>query len=359
MPRSGNPSMRAFACAVGTSLTTLLLVACGHEPAPQPSERPHPVRIATVERADTSNAVVVSGLVASRSERRLAFKAAGVVASVNVNEGMAVKQGDLLAELAPDEVESLQTQALEAEHKAARDLERARNLHERGLLSLQQVQDAESAFASAAAQARAARFTRDHARILAPADGLVLRRLAEPGETVSAGTPVLVMAAGNSGWVLRAGVPDRQALRLRVGDRADVSVDAWPGRIFSGRVQELAAASDAGTGTLSVEIAFGSGGLKLLSGLVGSARVDASVPARPGTAEALAIPVGALLEAEGNAAHVYLLDASNGTARRTDITTDGIDGSVVIVSGGLRRGDKVISEGAAWLRDGSPVDVIP
>lgn len=345
----------------GICLATALLAACGNEQAAPPGEKPQPVRVAVAAPANAENTISVTGLVAGKSERRLAFKASGVIASIKVNEGMTVRQGELLAELAPDEVESQQTQALEAEQKARRDVERARSLHERGLLSLQQVQDAESLLASATAQLRAARFTREHARIVAPANGLVLRRLAEPGETIAAGTPVLLLAAGDGGWVLRAGVPDRQAVRLRLGDRAEVRIDAWPGKAFSGRVHEIAAASDAGTGTLAVEIAFAGGNVRLLSGLVGSARIAASVPAAtaPGNTNSLAIPVGALLEADGDRAHVFVLDERKGTARRTDVTTAGIDGSVVLVNSGLQRGDKVISEGAAWLRDGSPVHVIP
>lgn len=342
-------------------LIPALLAACGTEQLPAPADAPQPVRVTTVEPVDTSQAIDVTGLVAGESERRLAFKASGVIAAVNVNEGVTVMRGAVLAELAPDEVESQQAQAQEAEQKARRDVERARNLQERGLLSLQQVQDAETALASASAQLRAARFTREHARIVAPSAGMVLRRLAEPGETIAAGVPVLVFADAGAGWVLRAGVPDRQAVRLRVGDRAEVRVDAWPDKAFAGRVHEIAAASDAGTGTLAVEIAFSGGGVRLLSGLVGSARITASVRTKSETTRhgTLAIPVGALLEAEGDAAHVFVLDETNAAARRVNVTTAGLQGDIVVITGGLQAGDKVVSEGAAWLRDGSAVNVIP
>jgi hypothetical protein len=58
-----------------------------------------------------------------------------------------------------------------------------------------------------------------------------------------------------NGWQVRAAVADRDVVRLAIGDRAQVTFDAFPGQAFAARVLRLAAASDAATGTYDVELA--------------------------------------------------------------------------------------------------------
>lgn len=106
----------------------------------------------------------------------------------------------------------------------------------------------------AAAQLRSARFNRGHARISASTDGVVLYRLAEPHEMVSAGQPVLTVSSGTRGYVLRAAVADRELLSLRMGLAASVRLDAAPEGELAGQVTQLSRAADPATGLFQVEI---------------------------------------------------------------------------------------------------------
>lgn len=343
--------------AISLLLISALLAAC--DPAPEPAaEQLQPVKVtgaAPAGRAADSN---VHGLVAARDELRLAFKVGGVISRLAVNEGDAIRAGQVLAELAAAEVDAQVTQAREQAAKATRDLARAEDLFARGLIARQPLEDARTAADISGAQLAAAEFNRDHARIVAPGNGVVLRRLAEPGETVAAGTPILVVASTGRGWVLRAGVPDRLAVQLRKGDPARVVINAWPELELPGRILEIAAASDNATGTLAVEVGFDSTGIAPRSGMVGRALLHP----RAGTATnagQLVIPVGAILEGDGQRAHVFVLDGDKQTVRRADITTGWLAGSKVTVTDGLKAGDQVVSEGAAWLLDGQRVRVIP
>lgn len=329
---------------------------CGtsESPAP-PAPPPQPVRVVAAAPLAAAETVRVSGLVAARDERRLSFKAGGVVARINFDEGDRVQGGAVLAEVALAEVDAQFTQAREQQAKAERDVVRLEDLHGRGLVARQPLDDARTALDVANAQLAAAEFNRQHARITAPGPGVVLRRLAEPGELVAAGTPVLLYAGDGGGWQLRAAVSDRSGVRLRLGDSAAVTLDAWPGRTFHGRIDRIAAASDAGTGTLGIEIGFAGDGLRMVSGLVGHAELTL----RGEREEPLAIPVGALLEGDGDRAHVYVLAADGGSVRRIDIRTGGIRQGQVVVREGLAAGDRVVTEGGAWLADGSAVRLVP
>lgn len=95
----------------------------------------------------------------------------------------------------------------------------------------------------AQATLRLARSQRANAVVIAPCDGVVKARTAEPGEVVAAGSPVLVLVDTASPW-LRVYVPESRYGLIRLGDRADVTVDSFPGVVFTGTVVEVASEAE-------------------------------------------------------------------------------------------------------------------
>src|SRR5262249_21623492 len=184
----------------------------------------------------------------------LSFKIGGVVARVLVDEGKAVRAGDTLAALDLREIDAGVTRARSAAEKADRDLARARRLYADSVATLEQTQNAQTGLDVARAELETATFNRRYAVIVAPASGVILRRTAEPGELVQSGTPTLTLGSSAGGIVMRAGLADRDAVRIALGDRAVVRFGALPGRTFEGHVTEIAAAADALTGTYRTEI---------------------------------------------------------------------------------------------------------
>jgi HlyD family secretion protein len=137
---------------------------------------------------------------------------------------------------------------------AAQDVDRARQAHEvakaqersarerLGLLlegsrpdqvdaARWQVTQAESALAQAQSRLR-------EARVVSPIDGVVLRKNLEAGETANPGVPILTLVNPKDVW-LRAYVPETEVGRLKVGDTATLRVDAFPNRVFTGRLIEI------------------------------------------------------------------------------------------------------------------------
>lgn len=332
---------------------TLVLAACGDEQVPPPSGQP--VRVTTVGSAGVAEVITASGLVRAREELALAFKTGGIIRALNVEAGQSVRAGQVLAALEMPELDAQLTQAEEAAAKAGRDLARATSLRERGLIALQAEQDAQTQYEMTAAALNAARFNREHAVIVAPADGVVLQKRAEARETVAPGQAVLVVGRADRGWVLRAGLSDREAVRVRPGDAATVTLDAWPGQRLTGRVRTVAAASDPRTGTVEVEVALPASGLRLVSGLVG--RVSLAPAAAP--AAALTVPLGALLEGNAGSAHVFVLGADRRHVVRRTVRTGALGADHILVLAGLVPGEQVVSEGAAWLNDGDAVRLLP
>lgn len=334
---------------------TLLLAACGEDSAPLPAGQP--VRLSTVGTAAGTEVITASGLVRAREELALAFKTGGILRELRVEAGQPVRAGQLLAALEMPELDAQLTQAEETLAKAERDLARASSLRERGLIAVQAEQDAQTQRDVAAAARDAARFNRTHAVISAPADGVVLQKLAEARETVAPGQPVLVVGRADRGWVLRAGLTDRDAVRVRPGQSATVTLDAWPAQRLNGTVRTVAAASDPRTGTVEIEVNLPANGQRLVSGLVG--RVSLSPAPAAASKAALSVPLGALLEGNAGSAHVFVLAADRQHVARRTVKTGALGPARIEILAGLAPGEQVVSEGAAWLNDGDAVRILP
>lgn len=336
------------------AIAVLPLAAAGCGNGPQDSQaRPTPVRVAPVGTAPMDPAIRAVGLLGTADEVRLSFKTGGVVAAVLVEQGAGLKKGQLLATLMQDEVAAALAQARALAAKADRDLARGRALAADEVATREQLENLMTAREVARAALRAAEFNARYSRIEAPGDGILLRRLAEPGELVAPGQPVLVAGLTGGGWIVRATLADRDIVRITPGTRATITVDAHPGRYFDGTVVEMASAADPRSGTYEVQLAVDARDARFLSGMVAKVEFDAAA-----ADDVLVVPVSALLEADGSAAVVYVVAPGEDVARRVDVRIGRLVGGHVEVLGGVKPGAQVVIEGAAYLRDGTLVRLV-
>jgi RND family efflux transporter MFP subunit len=350
--------MRPYSLGLAAIAATALLAACSDPQGPPDTESPPAaVRAAPVESVAVAQQTRAVGVLSPRDELRLAFKVGGVVDTVRVEAGDVVRKGQVLAELKRAEIDAAVDQAAEGVEKARRDLERARQLRRDEVATEEQVQDLTTAYNVARANLDATRFNAGFARIEAPSDGIVFERLVRGGELVQAGQPVVVLGSTTSGWVVRVGLADRDAVRMELGTAASVSFDAFPGRTFPGKVTRIGAAADRQTGTFEIEIAVEPQGARFARGLVAKVALPLA-PLAGVAASATVVPITALVDADGTRATVYVLDADGSTARRKEVELGAILGTQVIVTAGLAPGEPVITDGAAWLTDGRSVRAV-
>ncbi len=321
--------------------------------AARPAPAAAVVRVTPVSEAVVAPTVTATGTLSPKEAVALSFKIGGVVSRILVDPGATVRQGDTLAVLDLGEIDAAVARAQSATEKADRDLARAERLYGDSVFTLSQLQDTRTQAQVAHADLETALFNRRYAVITAPAAGVILERQAEPGELVSAGRPVLVLGSRARGSVLRVGLADRDVVRVHRGDAAVVRFDALPGREFRGRVGEIAAAAEPATGTYAVEVALPGAG-ELASGLVGQVEIQPSAGRR-----ATVVPIEALLEADGEEATVYVLSSDGASAERRRITIGFLAGDRVTVTRGLEGARAVITQGAAYLRDGQAVKEVP
>lgn len=321
----------------------LFLAACSggaEDQASATSEGPL-VEIVEVAPASAAGAIRTSGMVGYRREPVLAFTAAGIVGGIDVDSGDIVRRGQRLATLRRTGAGATVDEAALARANAERDLARTQELYERGFVSEARLEDARLAVARA----------RDSSVLTAPADGVILRRAAEPAQTVAAGTPVLVLGETGSGIVVRAPVASGDASRIRVGDAAHVRVN---GAERAGRVTRVGAKGDDATGAFEVEIEIAAPeGLR--SGMVAEAEIAAQATTAA-SQPTIIVPTLALLDARADQGIVYVLD-ENAIARRRAVRTAGVTQAGVIVVEGLSPGERVVAAGAAYVRDGESVRI--
>ena len=334
-------------------IITLLLTGCGQDVAPAKAES-QPVRVILVGNDSVASSDIATGLVGSQEEFRLGFKTGGLISRMLVEAGDSVRAGQTLATLDTTETDAQVRQVSESLNKARRDAERAEKLFKQGVLAEQVAQDARTQVAMMESNLSAARFNRQQAVIVAPANGVVLQRLAEAREVTAPGAPVLVVSRADQGWVLRVGLNDQAATRVKVGDTAQVSLTAYPGQVLTSQVKEIGAASDPRTGTVTVTLTLpNAAGLKYIAGQVGQAQLQS----KTASTQRLTVPLSAVLEGEGHRAKVYVIDDKN-KAQLKAIETGAIQESRVVVMAGLQNGERVVSEGAAWLNPGVPVRIL-
>jgi HlyD family secretion protein len=208
---------------------------------------------------------------------QLAPLTSGRLARLLKDEGDTVRRGDTVAVLNQPGLDALISQrraqaeaaalrvaevaAAQADSaRAANDLARARRLEQQNIISQQQYDGlvaaadaaaarlaarraASSEVAAARAAVAAALATRDELTIVAPEDGVILSRYANPGEALTTGAPILSLGLVHRPWI-RAYVGERYIGRVKVGQVATVRVDGYPGRAFPGRIVEIASQAE-------------------------------------------------------------------------------------------------------------------
>ena len=327
------------------------LAGCGKSDTPV-AEKPTPVRIQHASSGPAVPPIDTSGVVATKHEMRLSFKMGGVVRRIYVQEGDVVKKGQRLAEIELTEVGAQVEQARQMADKAARDLKRGENLYADQVISLEQLQDLRTQAAMASAQFKSAEFNLGYSVISAPRDGKVLRKLAEERELVPAGTPVLVFGESDRGYVVRAALADREIVHVKIGDKGEIRMDAFPGQPMPGTVVEIASAADERTGMFAIEVQFDSPPPRLVSGLVTRVTLEPTTD----TPALTYIPVSALVEGDGDHASVFVVD--DGKAQRREVRVAFITADRIALESGLATGEAVITDGALFLENGERIEIV-
>lgn len=357
MGQSANPFRQAAAL-----LAVILLGACAkHEPTPEPVRA---VRTMDVPSGTSQMQHEYPAEVKARVESRLAFRVGGKLVKRLVDVGDAVKPGQTLARLDPQDLQLGQdaARAALAAAKANLDIQEAefrryKELREQGFIGSLELERRESTLKAARAQADQAKaqatvqsHQAQYAELTADAAGVVLGVDAEPGAVVSAGATVLRVAQDGPRDVVFS-VPEDRAGRLRAAmmrqDALAVRLTGAQGQMVKARIREMGAAADPTTRTFLVKADIGTAPIRL--GQTATVLVD-----EPAMTGVIRLPLTAVFEHQGKST-VWLLDRKGLTVSAMPIEVAGADGNLVVVASGVKAGQTIVTAGVHALSPGQKV----
>lgn len=343
--------MKSFALAapllVGAS-TLILASGChrgpaGTNPASLPVAAVHVQKVESKERLATEEVV---GTVRAKLRAVVEAKISGRVEKMLVVPGQNVASGDLLAQLDAREVQAREDQAQAVYQQAEADWKRFSTLWDQKVLSRAEYDSAKSKFAVAQAALLEAQTMVGYAKVTAPFDGTITRKLADVGDLAAPGKPLLEMEDARA-LRLEADVPEAIVNNIKIGDRLPVRIAASESRL-EGVVSEIAPAADPNSRTFLVKL-----DLPSTAGLRAGQFGRASVPV--GKTSALRVPAPAVIQ-RGQMELVFV--AANGHAQLRIVKTGKRVGDEIEIVSGLDAGESVIVDDVAQLLDGQPISTL-
>ena len=328
---------------------SFLLAGCKPESQKEaPENHTLQVKLWEVELQEYKLPVRAAGMLSTTTDMKLSFKTGGIVKQLNVREGVSVRRGDILAVLDLSEISAQVNQARIGLEMAQRDLSRAKNLYQDSVVTLEQFQNASSAYELALSQKRIADFNLEHSRIKAPADGEIQKILVEANEVIAPGYPAILFASTESDWVVRVALTDKDIVKFSIGDSAHVEMDAFPDIHFPARITELGVIADPVTGTYEAELQILRSDPQFRTGYIARSYIYPTLSQR-----AVVVPLESLIGASDNRAVVYVY--RDGELSRRPVRTGRIINNLISVSEGLASGELVVTEGARYITKDSKV----
>lgn len=338
-------------------LLPLALAACGESPTSDPRTEAPLVRVSAIKDAAAASRSF-TGVVAARVQSDLGFRLGGKVSERLVDTGQAVKRGQPLMRIDPIDL-GLQARAQQEAVAAVRahakqtadDEARYRSLVAGGAVSVSAYDQSKAVADTARAQLKAAEAQADVARnassyavLLADADGVVVETLAEPGQVVSAGQPIVRLArAGQREAIVH--LPE--TLRPAVGSSAQARLYGNGRAAVAATLRQLSDAADSVTRTYEARY--------VLEGALAQAPLGATVTIEitdgAQSTPSLQVPVAALFD-PGKGPGVWAIEGTPAKAVWRSVQVLGLTDEMAQVKGDLKAGDPVVSLGAHLLREG-------
>jgi RND family efflux transporter MFP subunit len=308
------------------------------------------VRVDTVAMENISAGFIANGNFEPSQKLQFSAENSGRVKRVLVEEGSNVKIGQVLAVIEGDKLSVDMQSANVAYQTALADSERYQNAFATGGVTRQQLDQSKLALANAKARLDQARINYGDATIRSSINGVVNKKLIEPGSVVNSGTPLFELV-NVSKLKLRVTVSEQQVSELKVGSVVPVKASVFPDKEFSGKVSFIAPLADASL-NFPVDIEITNPGNEIKAGMYGTASFGANDSQKKSL---LVIPRTAFVGSV-NSNQVFVVQ--NEVANLKKIVAGRVFGDKVEVLSGLQEGEIVVTSGQINLSDGTKISVL-
>ena len=339
----------------GACLGFLLLLGLGSCKKKQNDlQIPQLVKTAEILAWGGTAAVTYPGKLKAMENVKLAFRVAGPLRKVYVQEGEKVEKGALLAELDSRDYR-LQYEAAQAEYvQIKEETERIIELYRRGSVSMNDYDKAVAAQKRATVQYQAAQNALRDTRLEAPFDGYIQYCYFHAPEIVNQGTPVLSML-NDQQLEIEVELSVRDFLRRSDFVEYDAVADVAPTISFPLELSDIKAGANYNQ-LFTARFRFKE---KPLSGLAPGMSMTVTIRFRPDTLQLAVVPISSLFQRK-DTSFVWCYDAKNQTVHAVKVRVESLqkDGSAWIKSD-LQPGQKIVSAGVNSLKEGQSVKLLP
>ena len=384
--RSGAPRRRGFRWLVAAGVVVLL--GAGALLALR-AMRPRAVTVETVRatRASVSQAaagtpiLTATGYIVPRRKAVVSAKIQGRLSELRVEEGSRVKRGEILARLDNADLVAQAQRAAASVARAEADLNEARrqerlneSLAREKVASQDQLEAARSRVAIAEASLLQAQADREYAAaevqntiIRAPFDGVVVRKMAEVGESVAPIPPGVNLSTSSGAVValadldtleVEADVAESNVAQLQDGQPAEVTVEAFPDRRYKAVLRQVIPTADRTKATVQVKVTILDKDRNLKPEMTARVTFVAARPAGPDAAApagpAVVVPQEAVVTRDGR---TQVFEVLGGRARLRPVTTGGVRQGRIVITEGLSGAELLVARPPDSLQDGDAVRV--
>lgn len=338
-----------------------LISACS-----KPVEKAEDIRPVRAIRLVADNVDVVaefSGEVRARVESRLGFRVGGKIVARKVDVGAAVKRGQVLMQLDPQDLQLAQAQsnaglkAAESNRDLARaELKRYQELREKNFVSQAVLDGKETTFKAAQAsyeQALAGYKNQSnqtgYTTLISDVDGVVTGVDAEVGQVVAAGNPVVRVAQMGEKEIV-IGIPEDKVDTLR--RITDVRVRIWanPHEAIPGKIRELSPIADPATRTYLAKISIPDAPADVRLGMTAYVTFAAKT-----TQTMIKVPLTALFQEK---ASTSLWVVENGVVKLVPVQVAAPAGNDILIGAGVTAGQTIVTAGVNLLKSGQKVKIL-
>lgn len=362
---------------------TVLLTACSSgtegDKSAANSHASIPVEVAAATHQSLTANYSGTATLEAIGDAQVVSKTSGIVLKILVEEGMPVRQGQVLALLDDDAARNKLAQATGTLRKAQAAFDKAEKGFALHITPKTQYDSDKYDLETQRAVVGGAQLDVSYTRIVAPISGVVAKRSIKLGNLVQTNQNLFEIVDMNP---LQAvlNVPEHDLGTLKPGQTVRLTVDALAGTVFQGRIARIAPTVDAASGTFRATCEFRDSSATLKPGMFG--RVEVAYDQRH---DALVVPRAAIVEEDGESS-VFVIEpalikpgtpntvrAKRGeaaaaeraspalptfVARRRVVHTGYADGDHIEIRDGVNDGERVITIGRNAVRDGTQVQVI-
>lgn len=347
---------------IGMTVVVRSGVFAGTKSQTKPAETAISVKASAAALVEKAPSLGYNASIEGQTSATISAKIAGRIEQVLVQDGQIVKAGDPLVKLEAIELANAARQAGDTVRKAQANLELARNdyeryqtLFEKGAISEQQLDNAkvklktaEADFSSASASQSSAQQQYSYGVITAPIDGVIANKTATIGQVVAPGAALMTVQDTSSVYAV-INVEQKDIGRVKIGQKASVTMDAYPDTVFNGVVKVMNPDAGSASRMFRTKILIDNSASSLRTGMFAKVEVMTGEPVR-----ALTVPQSALLQKQGIS---YVFTIENGKAVRKQVEIGEVSGASIVVTSGLQPETQVITTNVNRLKEGDSVKV--